>query len=261
MRRGKTVVAALLASLLMLCACAEKPDAETYGTLSRLHAEVAAQTRAALGFRMEASFRDPDTGASGVLYYLDGETRYDTAAAVAWQRFTVTRLGATVNAEEFYENGVRTHIENGQETLLQTGPDALFGAFPYRPVTIPALAELKDLKTEENGSGLLYTMVSPAGQRQLIEEIWGLDLYALAEITVPDREKESYGDVTYTWAVTDGQVRTLFVQLTVSLFEQSGYTPGYTANDDESRLDLTIQARLSFLAEGEAVEIPVYGAA
>lgn len=258
----RRVVAALLAlPVLLLCACAEKPDAEAYDTLSALQGRLAAVTRGSLGFRMEASFRDPDTGESGVLYYLDGETRYDTSEGAAWQRFTMTRLGATVNAEEFYENGVRTHVENGQETLLQTEPEVLFGSFPYRLTPLPALADLKSLRTEENGSGTLYTLVSSTGQKQLIEEIWGLDLYALAEIAVPDPEKEAYGDVTYTWSVSDEGIRTIFVKLTVSLFEKAGYTPGYTAKDDAGRLELTIQAQVSFREAGDSVEIPAYGAA
>ena len=261
MMRGKRVCAVLLTALLLLCACAEKPDAEVYDALSGLYADVGAQTRAAIGFRMEASFRDPDTGEAGVLYYLDGETRYDTVSSVAWQRFTATRLGATVNAEEFYENGVRTHLENGQETLIQTEPDTLFGAFPYRFASLPAFAELKSLKTEESGNGLLYVLLSSTGQKQLIEEIWGLDLYALAGITVPDREREAYGDVSYTFSVVDGKVRTLFVRLTVSLFEQTGYTPGYTPKEEDGRLDLTIQTQITFREAGEAVEIPAYGAA
>lgn len=259
-KNARRMFAALLASLLLLCACAEKPDAEAYDTLSALQADLAAQTRASLGFRMEASFRDPDTGKSGVLYYLDGETRYDMSAGIAWQRFTMTRLGATVNAEEFYENGVRTHVENGQETLIQTEPDALFGSFPYRRTPLPAFADLKSLQTEKNSSGMLYTLTSSTGQKQLIEEIWGLDLYALAGIAVPDPEKESYGNVIYTWSVSGEDIRTIFVKLTVSLYEKAGYTPGYTAKDDAGRLELTIQAQVSFREAGSAVEIPAYGA-
>lgn len=258
MRRG---AAALFATVLLLCACSETPDAEAYEALSGLHAALSAQTRADIGFRMEATFRDPETGVSSVLYYLDGETRYDSVSRVAWQRFNATRLAATVNAEEYYADGVRTHLENGEMTLLPAEPEALFGAFPYQTVPLPALSELKSLKTEENGSGTLYTLVSQTGQKQLIEDVWGLDLYALAEISTPDREKESYGDVTYSWAVTDAGLQTLFVQLTVTLYEKAGYTPGYTPKDDDYRLDLTLQAQISFRDAGEHVEIPAYEAA
>lgn len=260
-RRFKRILTALFAAaFLALCACAEKPDAAAYEALADLQAALEAQTRAALDFRMEASFRDPDTGEGGVLYEVSGETKFDTGAQTAWQRFTATRLGATGNGEEYYADGVRTHVENGQVTLLPIQAEELFCVFPYRVIPLPALSELKRLQTEESSGGELYTLVSAAGQKQLVEEIWGLDLYALAGISTPDRERESYGDVTYTWSVKDGTVRTLYVQLTVSLFEKAGYTPGYTAQDDDGRLDLTIQTRLSFGETGESVEIPAYEA-
>ena len=253
--------AAIIALLLLLVSCGGKPDAETYETLSALHTAAESRSRGESGFWMEASFRDPETGKSGVLYSLDGETKYDTDSQLAWQRFTATRLGATATGEEYYQNGVKTHIEGGQVTLLPTEPEVLFGAFPYCMPAFPALSEVKSLKAEESGGGTLYTLVTATGQKQLLEEIWGLDLYALAGITSPDRERESYGDVTCTWSVTNGEIRTLYVQLPVSLFEKTGYTPGYTAKDDDGRLDLTIQTRLTFRGAGESVEIPTYEAA
>lgn len=255
------VVALFLALLLQLVSCGEKPDAGIYETISGLHVELERRTRAELGFWMEASFRDPETGESGVLYSLDGETRYDAASQIAWQRFTATRLGATATGEEYYENGVKMHVEGGKVIPLPTEPEVLFGAFPFRLPALPALSELKSLKMEESGSGTLYTLVAATGQKQLLEEIWGLDLYALAGIVSPDREREAYGDVTYTWSAADGSVRTLYVQLTVSLFEKAGYTPGYTGGSDDGRLDLTIRTRVTFLETGEAVRIPTYEAA
>lgn len=264
-RRKASAVLSLLLVLLMpqllLLSCGEKPDAGIYETVSALHAGLEGRTRQALGFWMEASFRDPETGEGGVLYSLDGETKYDAVSRIAWQRFTATRLGATVTGEEYYENGVKTHIEGGQVTLLPAEPEAMFGAFPYRMPPLPAFSELKEAKTEENSSGTLYTLGTAAGQKQLLEEVWGLDLYALAGIASPDRERETYGDVTYTWSAANGDVRTLYVQLTVSLFERAGYTPGYTGGNDEGRLDLTIRTRITFRETGEAVEIPTYEAA
>ena len=257
-KKAFAAILSLFALLFLLTSCGKKPDAETYETLSGLHGELENLTRGELGFRMEASFRDPETGIGGVLYSIDGETRYDTEGRTAWQRFTATRLGATVTGEEYYENGVKTHVEGGQVTLFSVEPEGLFGVFPYRMPPLPALSELKSLQTEANGGGTLYTLVTAAGQKRLIEEIWGLDLYALAGVTVPDREKESYGDVTYTWSVAEGSIRTLYAELTVSLFEKTGYTPGYNAKEDDGRLDLTIRTRITFRDAGETVEIPAY---
>lgn len=261
-RCARPALAAVIAllSVLLLVSCGEKPDAGLYETVSGLHTELEGRTRGGVGFWMEASFRDPETGESGVLYALDGEARYDTVSRLAWQRFTATRLGATATGEDYYENGVKMHLEGGKVIPLPTEPEVLFGAFPFRLPALPAFSELNSLKTEENSSGTLYTLVTATGQKQLLEEIWGLDLYALAGIASPDRERESYGDVTYTWSAVGGNVSTLYVQLTVSLFEKTGYTPGYAAKDDDGRLDLTIRTRITFRDAGESVEIPTYEA-
>lgn len=259
-RLASAAVAVLFLVFSLLLGSCGKKDAKAYELLSGLQAELESRTRGELGFWMEASFRDPETGEGGVLYALDGETRYDTEAQIAWQRFTATRLGATATGEEYYADGVKTHVEGGQVAAFPTAPEAMFGAFPFRTAPLPAFSELKSLQTEGNGSGTLYTLVADTGQKQLLEEIWGLDLYALAGITSPDKEKEAYGEVTYTWSVAGETVQTLYVELTVSLFEKTGYTPGYTGGADDGRLDLTIRTRISFRGTGEEMEIPTYEA-
>ena len=241
-----------------VCGCSARPDGQAYAELAGICENAGAVTRGALEFSMEATFRDPETGEGGVLYAVDGEARYDTARQTAYQRFRMTRLGATADAEEYYADGVRTHVEKREVTTAPVEFDALLGAFPYRLPPLPALSSLEELEREENGTGLLWTTVCGSGQAELLRDIWGLDLYALAGISLPDREKESYGDVTCTW-VTDGDsLKSVYVRLGVTIYEQSGYTPGYGGESDDGRLDLTVQARFSVTATGETVEIPVY---
>ncbi len=243
-----------------VCGCSAGLDEQAYEELAGIYENAGAVTRGALEFSMEASFRDLEIGESGVLYAIDGEARYDTAQQIAWQRFRMTRLGATADAEEFYRNGVKTHVEKQETTTTPTEPETLFGVFPYRLPPLPALSSLAELDREENGTGLLWTTVCGTGQKELLEDVWGLDLYALAGISLPDREKESYGDVTCTWITEGDSLRSVYVRLTVTLYEQSGYTPGYGGGNDNGRLDLTVQARLSVTETGEAVEIPAYEA-
>ena len=122
----------------------------------------------------------------------------------------------------------------------------------FRSNTITALA------AEETDGGLLYILVAEAGQKELVEEVWKTDLYTLAGIRVPDRDKESYGDVTYTFSVKDGKVQSISVKLTVSLFETAAYTPGYTPDTEDLRLDLTLTAKVTVKNTGETVTVPAY---
>lgn len=257
----QTFFCAVLAVSVLLSACTAKPDETVYGTLSELHGKYTSVTRAQLGFMMEATFRDEDSGEAGTLYYMQGESRYDSAEDIAWQKFTATLLAATYNAEEYYADGEKLHLENGEEYRLESSADAFFGAFPYCTVPLPAFSDVSTLTAEPNGDATLYTLTASAGQKSLIEDVWQLDLYSLAGIVVPNRGKESFSDVTYTFSVKNGEIRSLTVKLTASIYETPGYTPGYTPNDEDYRLDLTVTAQISVKATGEAVEIPTYSEA
>ena len=248
----------LLAATMLFASCSAKPDEEMYQSLVSRHEAYACEKRAEIGFMMEASFRDDDSGKAGVLYYMNGEARYDSASETAWQSFTATLLAATYKAEEYYADGKKTHIESGEVLELEMSADDFFGAFPYRTVPLPAFSEVIALTEERNGDATLYTLTASSGQKELIEEVWKLNLYELAGITVPNTEKESYGDVTYTFSVKDGKVQSLMVKLAVSVYETPGYTLGYTPKDEDYRLDLTVTAQISVRNTGETVEIPVY---
>ncbi|MBE6578448.1 MAG: hypothetical protein E7651_01425 [Ruminococcaceae bacterium] len=251
-------VSCLLIIVLLLASCKQKPDEGVYHTLVSLHEGYTAVERGEIGFLMEASFADDESGEAGVLYFIQGNACYDREAQTAWQKYTATLLASTYNSEEYYADGVKKHIEGGEAYDLETAPEEFFDAFPYCRVPLAELSAVESLTASETDGGMLYTLVASAGQKELVEEIWKTDLYALAGIRVPDREKESYGDVTYTYSVKEGQVQSLSVKLTVSLYETAAYTPGYTPDEESLRLDLTLQAKVTLKQTGEGVNVPVY---
>ena len=250
----------MLAAGVLLSACAAKPDEGVYNTLAASHGTFVSQNRAHLGFMMEATFRDDDSGETGTLYYMQGDVKYDKNADLAWQKFTATLLAATYNAQEYYQDGKKTHIENDKTVVLDTASEAFFGAFPYCMAPIPAFADVRALNTETGSGTELYTIKTSVGQKELLT-LWQLDLYTLAGVVVPDRDKESFGDVEYTFAVKDGEIKSMTVKLTASIYETPAYTPGYTPNEEEYRLDLYLTAQISVKATGDAVEIPTYSEA
>ena len=247
----------MLAAGVLLSACAAKPDEGVYETLATAHDTFVSHERAQLGFMMEATFRDDDSGETGTLYYMQGDVKYDKTADTAWQKFTATVLASTYNAQEYYRDGKKIHVENSNAVELDTTSEVFFGAFPYCNVSIPAFADVKTLDVESGGDTVLYTLVSTVGQKELLE-LWQLDLYTLAGVVVPDREKESYGEVEYTFACKDGEISSLTVKLTATIYETPAYTPGYTPDEQEYRLDLHLTAQISLKAVGDAVEIPTY---
>lgn len=248
----------LLIAMLLLTSCQTKPDEGVYNTLVSLHEGYEAVERGKIGFLMEATFGDDETGEAGVLYFIQGEAAYDQQTETAWQKYTATLLASTYNSEEYYADGVKKHIESGEVYDIETEPEAFFDAFPYCDIPMPAFAAVKSLSVEETYDGVLYTLVANQGQKALVEEIWKTDLYTLAGIRVPDREKESYGDVTYTYSVKNGEVTSVTVKLMVTLYETAPYTPGYTPDDEDLRLELSLTAKVTLKQKGDGVTVPVY---
>ena len=251
----------LLAVSLLLCGCQASPEeqfGEPYEAVRLFHKEYEAVTRGEMDFLMEATFRDPETGETGVLYFLQGNGRYDKELQTAWQAFDATLLGASYRSEEYFASGDKVHIENGETYHLPTEADTFFQAFPYSTIPLPALASLKELEQSPASNGTLYKLVATEGQKRLVEEIWKLDLYALTGIASPDKEKESYGEMTYTVLEKDGRLCSVLVEFTVSIYKKAGYTPGYTPTGDENRLELKIKAKVELKSIGESVDIPTY---
>ena len=165
----------------------------------------------------------------------------------------------TYNSEEYYADGVKKHIEEGEVYDFEAKPEEFFDAFPYCNIPVPGFDGVKSLSVEETYDGILYTLVATQGQKTLVEEIWKTDLYTLAGIRVPDREKEAYGDVTYIYSVKDEVVTSVTVKFTVTLFETAPYTPGYTPDDADLRLELSLTAKVTLKQSGDGVTVPVYG--
>lgn len=260
-RRIRFLTLLLLALSMLLCGCETSPEeqyGESYETVSLLHKAYGEITRGELGFMMEATFRDPDTGETGVLYFLQGNGRYDTQAETAWQSFDATLLGASYHSEEYFAKGDKVHLENGEVYHLPTKAEEFFRAFPYCTIPLPPLSALTALEQDPVTGGTLYKLVFTQGQKQLAEETWKLDLYGLAGIANPDYDKESYGDMTYTITEKDGKIRSILVEFSVSIYKKAGYTPGYTPKEDDYRLDLKLTAKVEIKDQGEAVNIPVY---
>ncbi|MBQ3003253.1 MAG: hypothetical protein IJD82_05940, partial [Clostridia bacterium] len=166
MRRGAKlhILCLMLAAGVLLGACAAKPDEGVYGELLNAHTAFMETDRAQLGFMLEATFRDEDSGETGTLYYMQGNAKYDKQADLAWQKFTATLLAATYNAEEYYASGKKTHIESGETFELDAPHQTFFGAFPYCKSTIPAFADVKTLTVDSNGTAKLYTLTASVGQ-------------------------------------------------------------------------------------------------
>ena len=93
------IASCMIAAMLLLTACQQKPDEGVYHTLVSLHESYNEMQRGEIGFLMEASFADDDTGEAGVLYFIQGNACFDRASETAWQKYTATLLASTYSSE------------------------------------------------------------------------------------------------------------------------------------------------------------------
>lgn len=254
-------IASLLLAVcaLLLCGCGERNavDPETYAVLSGLVSAVDAEQRFCTDFLMETTFSDPSTGKSSILYFLDGRASCDRTEKKAFQDYKVTVLGASIHAHEYLSESRRVHEVDGNATLLDAEIDESLSAFPYSRISLPPIETLRSLVSPDTPDGS-YTLVWAEGQKQLIEDTWKLNLYSIARVVVPDETKEQFGEVTCVLTVKGGKLSSMTWTLTATIYEDPGYTPGYTAKDEDCRLDLSIRVKQTFVSFGEDVEIPVY---
>lgn len=257
----KCRAAALLLAVcaLLCCGCenASSPDPETYGMLSDLVSAVGSEQRFCTDFLMETTFLDPSTGKSHVLYFLDGRASCDREEKRAFQDFKATVLGASYHGCEYLSENGRVRLQDGQTTPFVQEVGQALTAFPYSAVTLPPIDSVRSLVSSDTPDGS-YTLVWSEGQKELIEDVWQVDLYSMARIVLPDRTKEKFGDVTCILAVKDGALASVTWTLSATIYETPAYTPGYTPKDEDSRLDLSIRVKLTFVSFGNDVEIPVY---
>ena len=255
----KRVMALLLAlGTLLLCGCGEPTvDADAYRMLSDAVSVVNKERRFCTDFLMETTFRDPSTGRNSVLYFLDGRASCDRDKKTAFQDYKATVLGASYHAYEYLSERGRVHEENGQVMTYEQNIDDALKAFPYSLVSLPPIESLRSLVSPDTPDGS-YTLTWSEGQKELIEDVWQVDLYNMARIVVPDESKEKFGEVTCILAVKDGALASVTWTLSATIYETPGYTPGYTPKEEDSRLDLSIRAKLTFVSFGNDVKIPVY---
>ena len=249
----------LLAILVLISSsCGTSVSTKLYQQLNELVDEANAVMRREITFQMEASFSDPTGGSSGILYFLSGNGSYDRESKLAYQSYAATLLAASYTAEDYYKDGVRVHKESDETYSMDADMDQILSGFPYGIIEIPASEQLQSLSLADTVNGESYSAVTSLSSSELLSR-WNLDLYTLAGITNPDYDKEKVGSTTYVIAVSNGKIVSVTIYLQVTIYEKSSYRPGYSS-DADNRLDLQITAKVSYIDDGESVNVPTVDA-
>ena len=228
---------------------------ERYATLSSAAAALSAHVRRETRFQAEAFFRGTnDQVNSSILYSVNGQARCDESEQWASQSYTAVWLGASSRGEDLFQNNSCVHTENGEETVTERDTGEALHAFPFRSVWVPAETDLANIEAADGQNGMIYSLTMP-GTASVLQDLCGMDWYALAQIREPEKEKESVGMLELTYTVSDGIVRSFAAECTVQIFEKAGYTPGYSKPDADG-LTLTLRVQWSYTALDEAVSGP-----
>ena len=245
MKKGLVIV--LLVAVLLV-SCGQKVDPEIYADLQETTGKANTADPAGGRFVLECRLTDKDGNRLGMLYCMDGRFSRNIAEKQTYADFTVTYLGATAHITEEVTPEKTLHYEGDEVLELSKTPDETLLLFPFCDLFLPNEQEIVSLQKEDLGNGSTeYTLQVKTGQKRWVGEILGLDLYELAEITVPDSEKETYGTLWIRFYTDeDGTLTSASTELTVTVYEKAAYTPGHKTDDEDNRLDLVIYTKRSF---------------
>lgn len=259
MVRARAALAVCLAlAALLTVSCGRGGDGDPGGRYEALRSVVQAlgsHPRRETRFHAETSFRGTDgSGDGSILYTVSGIARCDKTAPWAHQSYTAVWLGASIRGEDLFRNGSMVHTENGTETVTEQNTEDALLSFPFRDPPVPEESEPAELTVSDGLNGIIYTLTVP-GTEDLAKNLAGMDWYELARIVNPDRARERIGPLTLRYTVSGGIVRSFAAEFTVTVFEKSGYTPGYS-DPEADGLALSVRVQWTYEAFDDAVSEP-----
>ena len=156
---------------------------------------------------------------------------------------TRTVLASAAKVELEYDGTTCTTIIDGEEHTGEMSPEALFGSLLYARPAVPDEGSKISASLSADG---LYTVKCKNPDSNALFSLLGDDIYSIAYINVPRKDKMYCEDAVFTYRIKDGAISDYSLAFTAHLFDTPPYVPGKDVDESGYELDLFVEFNVSY---------------
>ena len=156
---------------------------------------------------------------------------------------TRTVLASAAKVELEYDGTTCTTIIDGEEHTGEMSPEALFDSLLYARPAVPDEGSKISASLSADG---LYTVKCKNPDSNALFSLLGDDIYSIAYINVPRKDKMYCEDAVFTYRIKDGVISDYSLAFTAHLFDTPPYVPGKDVDESGYELELFVEFNVSY---------------
>ena len=169
------------------------------------------------------------------------EADYENNTLSAEMARTVLASASRVSLS--YDGSVCKTTVDGEEHTEEMTPEAVFGGLIYTRPFLPEDLENSRVTLSSDG---LYTVKCKTADSTRLFGLLGDDIYQIAKINVPKKEKMYCSDAVFTYRIKDGKICDYGLSYEVHLFETPPYIPNQKVDESDYELVLWVDFSASY---------------
>ena len=122
-------------------------------------------------------------------------------------------------------------------------PEALFDSLIYARPSVPDEGSKISASLSADG---LYTVKCKSPDSNALFSLLGDDIYSVAYINVPQKDKMYCEDAVFTYRISDGVISDYSLSFTAHLLDTPPYVPGKGVDDSDYELELFVEFNVSY---------------
>lgn len=256
--RGKPLrrLALCCAAALLLNGCGGAPDTSDYPVLEAAVASANDAGCKQVKFLMQFTFGEERT----TMLFVQGEYTVDTENGyVLSGRMSQTVLGASVTVTFSYADGWYAYIIDGQTMKRAYEEETLRSGFLFSDAFLFDEADVTSMTRSSGDAGAgIYELEIGGDHTARLVELLGEDIYALSQLSKPDKSKTQATDLVCGYTVAaDGRLTGRTLNYALSLYDTPPYVPGVEPDYEDYHLELQITMRMQYVYDGvQPPELP-----
>ena len=244
------------AAALLLTGCSGAPDTSDYPVLASAVAAANEAGNKQVSFLMQFTFGEEKT----TMLFAQGEYTVGTENGYALSgKMTQTVLGASVTVEFCYADGWYGYVLDGNAIRREQTEESLRSGFLFSDAFLFDESDVTSMtrSSGDAGSGIYELKIGGDHTARLVE-LLGEDIYALSQLSKPDKSKTQATDLVCGYTVAaDGRLPGRTLSYTLSLYDTPPYVPGVEPDYEDYHLELQITMRMQYAYDGvQPPELP-----